>query len=212
LPNPKSLPHTFFEFATDVVIVGDVAWVIGASHGKHELFTEEIRGLLVPMDLHTGEVLSPVVIAPKMDVHTQSAFWGATYHPAGVVVTGYACDATCTNYRIVTSLYDAAGALLWYQSDAAGPGIRYGRDVALDSQGRAIIGGSVPDFGAQRGFVFAHTVKINEALPLFEHWFPASSKPSEVLGVLVNDFDRLFAAGFITANGETHSQITLISG
>ena len=149
MPNPKSLPHTFFEFATDVVIVGDVAWVIGASHGKHELFTEEIRGLLVPMDLHTGEVLSPVVIAPKMDVHTQSAFWGATYHPAGVVVTGYACDATCTNYRIVTSLYDAAGALLWYQSDAAGPGIRYGRDVALDSQGRAIIGGSAPESGAQ---------------------------------------------------------------
>ena len=84
--------------------------------------------------------------------------------------------------------------------------------MGLDSQGRAIIGGSAPESGAQRGFVFAHTVKVNEAFPLFEHWFPAPSKLSEVLGVLVNDYDRLFAAGFITVNGETQGRITLISG
>jgi hypothetical protein len=33
-PTPSRKPHTFSEFAMDVVIKGDVAWVIGASNGN----------------------------------------------------------------------------------------------------------------------------------------------------------------------------------
>ena len=76
----------------DVVIEGDVAWVVGASSGNHEQAPVMTRGILVPMDLHTGEVVAPVIVAPKSGPYTQSAFFGAGHHPLGVLVTGYGCD------------------------------------------------------------------------------------------------------------------------
>jgi len=51
----------------------------------------------------------------------------------------------------------------------------------------------------------------NDAFPLFDLWFPASN-PSEVLAVLVDAYDRIFAAGYITANGSTQSRLSMIAG
>ena len=92
--------HKFSEFATDVVIKNNVAWVIGASTGLHEKAGSKTRGILAPMDLHTGEVKDPVLVAGPKGTFTQNVFLGAGPHPDGVLVTGYGCDDACTEYRI----------------------------------------------------------------------------------------------------------------
>jgi hypothetical protein len=103
------LPHKFRDLASDVVIDGDVAWVVGLSQGQHEDVTTRTRGVLVPMDLHTGELVGPVIVAPMDGQWWHSAFFGGALHPDGVLVTGYGCDEMCDLYRIETSLYTAAG-------------------------------------------------------------------------------------------------------
>jgi len=74
-----------------------------------------------------------------------------------------------------------------------------------------MVGGAISDEGELRGYVFARMVGEKEALPLFDLWFPASN-PSEVLAVLVDAYDRIFAAGSITANGSTQSRLSMIAG
>lgn len=206
----KNDPHAFSEFAMDVVIEGDVAWVVGASNGNHEQAPDKTRGILVPMDLHTGEVVAPVIVAPKSDPYTQSAFFGAGRHALGVLVTGYGCDDACADYRIETSLYELTGLRLWHSVDAAGAGKRYGSDVVVDSQGRALVSGAVTDKGVLRGYVFAHHVGGEEVLPLFEHWFPTSAAASEALGGIVDAYDRWFVGGYITSNGATQGRLILL--
>ena len=61
---------------------------------------EALRGVLVPVDLHTGKVLGPVIVAPVSGAYNQSVFFGGGEHPDGVLATGYACDEDCTSYRI----------------------------------------------------------------------------------------------------------------
>ena len=99
----------------------------------------------------------------------------------------------------------------WHQWDVPGDGFRSGRHVTLDSQGRAIVGGSVTQSGALRGYMFARVVHKDAALPVLEHWLPVSAA-SEILGVLASEFDRLFVAGFLTVNGETQARVSLIHG
>jgi hypothetical protein len=127
-----------------------------------------------------------------------------------LLTTGYGCDEDCSLYRIETALYTAAGDRLWHVSEAPTDGLAYGSDVALDSQGRALVAGAVTQNGKLRGYVFARTVGDN-GLPLLEHWFSGLG-PSEGLGLVRDSYDRLFPAGFITVNGEPHARVTLIHG
>jgi hypothetical protein len=207
--------HSFSEFAADVVIKGDVAWVIGASNGPHEKNDLRIRGILVPMDLHTGTVKNPAIVAAPSGTFTQNVFFGAGQHPDGVLVTGYGCDDACTSYRIETALYGPqSDTHLWHAYEASGDGLKfqYGSDVVLDSQGRALVAGAVTDNGALRGYVYARPVYGDPGHPrLFDHWFPVSG-PSEALGVLVDAYDRIFPVGYITANGSTQARVVLIHG
>jgi len=211
---PTQESHTFSEFAMDVVIKGDVAWVIGASNGNHEKGKTSTRGILVPMDLHTGEVIGPVIVDGPKGTFTQSVFFGAGLHPDGVLVTGYGCDDTCTEYRIETALHGLqSDKPLWFAYEApSGLALQYGSDVVLDSQGRALVAGAVTEKGALRGYVFARPVYGNSGSPpLFDHWFPASA-PSEALGILVDTYDRIFPAGYITANGSTQARLVWLHG
>lgn len=52
----------------DVVIDGDVAWMVGMSQGKHDDSlndpTKYLRGILVPKDLHTGKLAGTVIVRP----------------------------------------------------------------------------------------------------------------------------------------------------
>ncbi len=151
----------------------------------------------------------PVIVAAESA--SQTVFFGAGPHPDGVLVTGYGCDDACTYYQIETALYGPTGVRLWHMPDAPGDGLRYGSDVALDSQGRVLVAGAVTEKGALRGYVFARPVGSESPLPLFDRWFPASA-PSEALGVLVDTYDRILPVGYITANGSIQARLEWIHG
>lgn len=204
-------PHMFRDLGNDVVIDGDVAWLIGLSQGRHEvnnlLYT---RGVLVPLDVHTGEVVGPVLVAPIDGQWQHSAFFGGALHPEGVLATGYGCTIDCETYRIETALYTAAGERLWHVAEGPTDGLAYGSDVALDSQGRALVVGAVTQNGKLRGHVFARTVG-EFGPPDLVHWYPGIG-PSEALGIVRDSYDRLFPAGYLTVNGEMLARVTLIHG
>jgi len=211
---PNKDPHSFSEFATDVVLKGDGAWVVGASNGNHEKGKAQTRGILVPMSLDTGEVMGPVIVAAASGSFTQNVFFGAGGHPDGVLVTGYGFDDTNTEYRIETALYGPQSPKhLWHAWEApSGLALQYGSDVVLDSQGRALVAGAITENGALRGYVFARPVYGEPGVSsLFEHWFPAST-PAGALSLLVDTYDRIFVGGYITANGSTQARLVLVHG
>jgi hypothetical protein len=110
VPDEDHEKHSFFDLANDVVIDGDVAWLIGISKGKHDVDMDPIlRGVLVPMNVHTAALVGPLSVAPADNGWPQSAFFGAALHPQGVVTTGYRCDETCSTYEILTSHYGVDG-------------------------------------------------------------------------------------------------------
>ena len=197
-------PHSFVDIAMDVVIDGDVAWMVGMSQGKHnddEDAAKYLRGILVPKNLHTGKAAGSAIVAPPRALWPQSAFFGAALHPEGVVVTGYGCDETCSKHRIETSRYSVDGTRTWFTTDATNSGLAYGSDVALDSQGRALVAGAVTQNGTLRGYVFGREVGEDKGPILFDHWYPGAGS-SEALGIVRDTFDRIFPAGYSTVDGE----------
>lgn len=209
LPHP---PHSFLDLANDVVIDGDVAWIVGASNGKHDEENQLalLRGILVPMNLHTGEIAGSILVAPPANLWLQSAFFGAALNLDGIVVTGYGCDKTCSQYRIETSRYSIGGERTWFVSEVAGSGSAYGSDVAVDSQGRALVAGAVTQSGKLRGYVFGREIGVDGPI-LLDHWYPGVG-PSEALGIVRDSYDRIFPAGYITVSSKTQARITLIHG
>ena len=209
---PPHPPHSFLDLANDVVIDGDVAWIVGVSKGLHDLNeqTPILRGILVPMNVHTAALVGPVSVAPADNGWPQSAFFGATLHSKGVVTTGYRCDETCSTYEILTSRYGVDGKRVWFENDAMTAGLAYGSDIVLDSQGRALVAGAVTQNGKLRGYVFGRKVDVLGPVA-FDHWYPGVG-PSEALGVACDFFDRITPAGYITVSGETQARITRISG
>ena len=213
IPNPiKNEPHSFVDIANDLVIDGDVAWIAGMSSGQHDAgdAPKYLRGILVPLNLHTGNPAGSVIVASPLAGWPQSAFFGAALDPEGVLVTGYGCDEACSTYRIETSLYSVNGIRTWFHHEGNNNGLAYGSDVARDSQGRALVAGAVTQNGKLRGYVFGRTIGLLGPV-LFDHWYPGVG-PSEVLGIARDSFDRIFPAGYMTVNGETQARITLIHG
>ena len=210
IPDPiDDQPHSFFDLANDVVINGDVAWVVGMSKGKHDGdWNLPLRGILVPMNVHNAALVGPVSVAPADNGWPQSAFFGAAIHPEGVVTTGYRCDKTCSTYEIMTSRYGVDGKRVWFENDETTVGLAYGSDVVLDSQGRALVAGAVMQNGTLRGYVFGRKVDVLGPVA-FDHWYPGVG-PSEALGIVRDSFDRLFPAGYVTVSGETQARVTQV--
>ncbi len=125
-------------------------------------------------------------------------------------MTGYGCDDTCTTYRIETSRYSVDGKRTWFAPGAKNIGLAYGSDVALDSQGRALVAGAVTQNGTLRGYVFGRKVG-GDAPAVFDLWYPGVG-PSEALGIVRDSYDRIFPAGYITVDGESQARVTLIHG
>jgi hypothetical protein len=214
VPDPDHEEHSFLDLASDVVIDDDIAWIVGMSKGLHDAdlndLTPYLRGILVPMNVHTAALVGPVSLEPKDNGWPQSAFFGAALHPQGVVTTGYRCDKTCSTYEILTSRYGVDGKRVWFENDETTAGLAYGSDIVLDSQGRALVAGAVTQNGKLRGYVFGRKVDVLGPVA-FDHWYPGIG-PSEALGVVGDVFDRITPAGYITVNGETQARITRISG
>jgi hypothetical protein len=207
---PGLYSHKFRDLAADVLIDGGVAWIVGMSQGPHDNEADRTRGVLVPMDLHAGELVAPVIVAPKDGGWSQSVFFGGALHPDGVLSTGYGCNDTCDLYRIETSLYSSTGERLWHATETPLAAPVYGSAVALDSQGRALVAGAVTQNGKLRGYVFGRVVGQDGPI-VFEHEYPGLG-PSEALGIATDSFDRIFPVGYVMVNGEPQARITWIHG
>ena len=208
---PKEPAHSFADAAMDVVIDGDVAWVAGLSVGPHEQKSTYTRGMVVPIDIHTGEVVGPVIIAPADGSWKHSMFFGVALHPEGVVVTGAGCQDACGGVqRIETSRYTPAGVRTWHQPEVPAEGA-YGSDVVVDSQGRAIVAGASQQGGVLRGQAFARTIGKVELWSLWSHWFPFSKESSEALKTARDEYDRIFISGYVTAGGSPQTWLVQIS-
>ena len=208
---PNHFPHSFADVGMDVVIDGDVAWVAGLSAGKHDGLNTHTRGMLAPIDIHTGAVVGPVIIAPAAKPWWNSMFFGLALHPGGVVVTGTGCQDACGGVqRIETSGYTLAGVRTWHQPEAPAEGA-YGSDVVVDSQGRAIIAGASKQGGVLRGQALARTIGKVELEPLWAHRFPFSKEASEALGAARDEYDRIFIGGYVTAGGSPQTWLVQIS-
>ncbi len=207
---PNTPAHTFANVAMDVVIDGDVAWVAGLSVGPHEKLGTYTRGMIVPIDIHTGKE-GAVIIAPAVGSWKHSMFFGVALHSGGVVVTGAGCEDACGGLRrIETSRYTPAGVRTWFQPETSAEGA-YGSDVVVDSQDRAIVAGASKQGGVLRGQVFARKIGKVEMWPLWAHWFPISKEPSEALGAARDKFNRTFIGGYVTAGGSPQTWLVRVS-
>ena len=204
-------PHTFSDFANDVLIDGDRMWIVGASTGKHDNQFIHTRGVIVPMALNTGEVITAnVIVAPKLGTWEHSVFFGAALDDEGnVFATGYGRDDDNNTYRIETSRYSPEGQRTAHVFHNEQSSLAYGSDVAVDSQGRVHVAGAVTQKGVLQGYVFSRSIASGTLV--FEQWFPGTGA-SEALGMLVNTYDRIVPAGYITTNGTTAARIVLIHG
>lgn len=208
---PLFQPHKFMDLGFSVEIEGDVAWIVGASYGGHDLNDPEkrSRGLILRVNLHTGAAIGPAIIAPTAPGWPQSMLYGSALHPSGILVVGQGCTNQCSNQRMETALYSRdTGERLWFAPEPQAL-TAIGRDVVLDSQGRAIIVGAVRDGGALRGRVVARRVG-EDGSPLFSHWFPQDNEESHVLGVVVDGVDRIRAGGHTTLNGQKTARVVFI--
>jgi hypothetical protein len=208
---PKNFPHSFADAAMDVAIDGDIAWVAGLSTGKHDGFNVHTRGMVVPIDIHTGAVIGPVIIAPELGSWKHSIFFALALHPDGLITTGAGCEGGCGGVqRIETSRYTLAGMRTWHQPEVSAEGA-YGSDVVVDSQGRAIVAGASKQGGVLRGHALAHTIGKSEQEPLWAHWFPVSKESSEALGAACDQFDRIFIGGYVTAAETPQTRLVQLS-
>jgi hypothetical protein len=209
-----ALPHSFADAAMDVIIDGDVAWVAGLSVGKHEGkgdIDTYTRGLLVALDIHTGEQVGSVIVAPVTGSWKHSMFYGLALHSDGVVVTGAGCQDACGGVqRAETSLYTLAGVRAWHQTETPAGGA-FGSDLVVDSQGRAIVVGASEQGGVLRGQAFARTIGKIELVPLWAYWFPISKESSEALGAARDKYDRSFIGGYITVAGSPQARLVQVS-
>lgn len=206
---PKIQPHTFSEDVRDVVLDGSVATIVGMRAGDLGQKIIEMRGIVVRVDINTGEVVGPVGVAPADGVYTQSMFYGGGVHPDGVLTTGFGCNAACDVRRIEASLFTPGGVRAWHQPEEPADGA-HGLDVVGDSQGRVVVTGASKQGGVYRGQVFARM--LGEVVPpkddpVWEYWFPASKEISEGRGIVADKYDRIFVGGFFTVGGKSQAKL-----
>ncbi|MFY0539961.1 hypothetical protein [Nannocystis pusilla] len=147
---PDYVPHMFDDFAFDVALVNGEAWVVGASTGKHEVNAESTRGVIVRLDLVTGEALAPATVAPPVGQWWHSMFLASAPHPDGVVVTGNESTKDGTWQQITIQVFDAAGARPFYLGQWPGA-VAYGTGVAVNAHGLVLVSGVVHDGNVLRG-------------------------------------------------------------
>ena len=171
------------------------------------------RERLMPIDevLENVKVITAnVIVAPKLGTWEHSVFFGAALDDEGnVFATGYGRDDDNNTYRIETSRYSPEGQRTAHVFHNEQSSLAYGSDVAVDSQGRVHVAGAVTQKGVLQGYVFSRSIASGTLV--FEQWFPGTGA-SEALGMLVNTYDRIVPAGYITTNGTTAARIVLIHG
>ncbi|WP_434425962.1 hypothetical protein [Nannocystis pusilla] len=204
VPNGDEIKqHKFDDLAFDVVIKDGVAWVAGASKGKHDDWWVETRGILVLLDLETGARLGPLAVQEATGSWRQGMYLGAAAHPDGVAVVGYGATGDGTSQRIEIAIYDASGALIWWSPEAAAD-VAYGTGVAVSAHGGVIAVGVVTDGETLRGVVLGRKGLT------YEHKFSSGLDPSAVYGAAVDPWDQVFAVGELTSGGVRYARAAFV--
>ncbi|MDC0666451.1 hypothetical protein [Nannocystis radixulma] len=203
VPNADADPHEFDDLAFDVVIKDGVAWVAGASAGKHNGVWQESRGILVPLDLETGARLDPVVVQDANGGWRQGMYLGAAAHPDGVVVVGQGATTDGTSQRIELAIYATSGARIWWSPEAAAD-VAYGTGVAVSAHGGVIGVGVVMNGGTLRGVVLGRKGLT------YEHKFSSGLDASAVFGAAIDPWDQVFAVGELTAAGVRYARAAFV--
>ncbi|MFY0536060.1 hypothetical protein [Nannocystis pusilla] len=194
---PGWLPHEFDDLAFDVVIVDGAAWVVGASTGRHDGLGKAptTRGLVVRLDLDTGEALGPAAVAVPVNVLRNSMFLAGARHPDGVVVAGNESNDDGTTQQITVQAFDASSARTHYMNGFSGP-VAYGTGVAWSAHGVALAAGVVHDGEVLRGVVFGRGGPGAN----FDHLFPGT-EPSAATDLALDAYDQPYAVGERTIGG-----------
>lgn len=193
--------HDFSDFALDVVIDKDAdeAWIVGGSLGKHELEdeAEEVRGVLLHVDIDTFGLVSPVVVVPPAGAARQSLLSGAWLEAESVLVSGYQCDLTCQAQNVLATRYDFAGVPTWGYSGPPAKAAN-GNSIASDTHGTILIAASIQQDALKHGFLLGFTETGSEAFAPVP--FPEPG-PSSAESVVVGPYDWPFVGGSATKGG-----------
>lgn len=191
---PKNEKHTFSDFAFAVAVDGDIAWIAGASRGKHE-FKPEVRGMILRVDVDTTDLVAPAIIAPALGTMTQSSFAGATLITDGLLVTGTECNDDCSSQRLALTHYSAAGVRTPQYVDAATQPVATGASVARNLDGVSLVAANRKPGAAVQGSMLGHA---SGNQPLFEVALPGQT--SEAAAAAAGPYGWMFWGGSITAN------------
>lgn len=186
---PGYVPHMFDDFAFDVVVSDGAAWVVGASTGYHEFNDPSTRGLLVRLDLVTGDALAPATVAAPVNAWKNSMFLAAGRHPDGVVVTGNEATADGKSQQITVQAFDPAGARTYYFGQWPAP-IAYGTGVAVNAHGLVLAAGVVHDGDVLRGVLYGR----GKPGANFDYLFPGVES-SAAFGLALDAWDQVYVVG-----------------
>lgn len=196
--------HSFTDLAFDVVVQDDVAWVVGSSHGKHEVDALDVRGIIVRMDVDNGMVLVSAIVQPTINAWRQSMFFGATGHPDGIAVAGNGMTADGTAQRIELSVFNAAGERKLHAPEPAAV-VAQGNAVALNTHGVFVVAGWVKEGDVLRG------VLLGRGTSTFDLKFPPHKESSAALGVALDPFDQAFVGGYMTYGGTAQARVARVA-
>jgi len=198
------LKHSFDDLAFDVVVADGVAWVVGASTGKHEIDAPRSRGIVVRLDVNSGAALGPAIVAEPVNVWRRSMFLAAGHHPDGVVVTGNETADDGTTQRITVQVFDATGGRTYYLGEWPAP-VAYGTGVAWSAHGVALASGVVHDGGGLRGVLYGRG-GLGQA---FDHLLPGN-EPSAANGLALDAYEQVYLVGERTLAGVRQARASRI--
>jgi hypothetical protein len=194
-PGFENEPHKFDDLAFDVMLKDGVAWIAGASTGKHENQETWTRGILVQLDPETADLVAPVIVAPPFGNWLDSMFLALGDHPDGAIVTGTEVNKDGTLQLLTVQVYRPDGARASYSSTFVGA-VAYGTGVAWLAHGVAVVSGVVQDGDVLRGVLFGRGGPGMN----FDHYFPGT-EPSAANGLARTAYEQVIVAGERTLGG-----------
>jgi hypothetical protein len=199
-PTPKDFEHTFDDLAFDVMIKDGVAWIAGASTGKHENKEPRTRGILVQMDPETTALLEPVIVAPPLGDWRDSMFLAVSDHPSGAIVTGTEVKTSGNLQQITVQVYWPDGGRPYYSSAFVST-VAYGTGVAWLAHGVAVASGVVQDGDLSRGVLYGRGGPGTN----FDYYFPGT-EPSAANGLARTAYNQVIVVGERTVGGERQAR------